>query len=158
MKNRVFRLSNIFSWSLAFLLGAVLFHVSQSVQRAENQLRDLNHKVNLELEAIRVLEAEWAYLNAPTLLEDLAQSHLKVEELSADQVMDEVADIPSVELPVILKVKPVYVSSKVSASAKKEKSRSVTPAKSLPVKNVIQNADRQNFNSLLDSLTQEGAQ
>lgn len=155
MKNRIFRLSNIFSWSLAFLLGAILFHVSQSVQTAENDLKKLNHQVNLELEAIRVLEAEWAYLNSPMRLEDLAQTYLKIEDLSADQVVEEVADLPAVELPVIPKAKPVYVAHTPS-QALKEKPKVAEEEKSST--DLIQNADRQGFNTLLNSLTEEGAQ
>ena len=41
MKLRLFRLSNIFAWSLAILLASILFYVSQSVQRAEDRLASI---------------------------------------------------------------------------------------------------------------------
>lgn len=144
MSMRIFRISNVFAWSVAILLGSMLFWVSQSVQRAEDEVRRLNHLVNLEIEAIRVLEAEWDYLNSPLRLEKLADTHLPVQSTQTDQVVGDVADIMTPDVPVIPRVKPVHVSL------------SAPPAEPSPQpivqKNIIQNSDRNEFNALLENL------
>ena len=153
MSIRLFRISNIFSWSVAIFLGSLLFWVSQSVQRAEDDLSRYGKMVNLELEAIRVLEAEWDYLGSPLRLEGLASGYLPVDDVSPSSVARQVSDIPDFEVPVIPSIKPVPVS------AVSEKSRKGAESKSAPSKekNIIQNIDRHNFNSLLEDLSDGGA-
>ena len=150
MSVRIFRISNVFAWSLAVLFGSMLFYVSQSVQRAENQLRKLNHQVNLELEAIRVLEAEWDYLNSPTRLEQLAQDHLQVDDIDMQAVLTDVTAIPKHEVPVVPSSKPVFVSSEVSA-AKAPASKAPQPQRKPPSKTIRQ-SDRAGFSNLLNKL------
>ncbi|MEM6781043.1 MAG: hypothetical protein AAF569_04185 [Pseudomonadota bacterium] len=149
MSLRIFRISNIFSWSVAILFGSLLFWVSQSVQRAEEELRYLNHKVNLELEAIRVLEAEWDYLNSPMRLEKLATEHIPAQPVTADQVMEDISAIPQPPVaPLIPPVKPIPVSLSAPAEDVAETSE--------PQDNIIQNSDRNKFNALLENLNDEG--
>lgn len=142
MKIRIFRLSNVFAWSLAALLVSLLFYVSQSVQQAEDRLAVLERDLAFQTETIRVLEVEWDYLNSPGRLEGLAKTYLRMDEAQVETMMNEVSDIPEIEAPVIPKAKPVYVSAK---PAKKEKPKA-------PESSVIQNNDRQNFNDLLNTI------
>lgn len=60
----------------AVISGAVLMRTSHDVQRAEREVRRLQHSIVQEREAIRVLQAEWAYLNRPERLELLASQYL----------------------------------------------------------------------------------
>lgn len=155
MSLRIFRISNVFSWSVAVLLGSALFWVSQSVQRAEDDLHRMKRMVNMELEAIRVLEAEWDYLNSPIRLEELADTYLSFENTPALNVTEDISDIPESVVPVVPSIKPIPVS--LSSAPKSEP---VAPKSDFPdassQENVIQNADRQKFNSLLEGLSTEG--
>ena len=75
------RLSTVFSLGLAGIAGFWLFQTSQNVQQAEHQLRGLKAQLSKEQEAMRVLEAEWDYLNRPDRLEELARQYLKMQPI-----------------------------------------------------------------------------
>lgn len=152
MSLRIFRISNVFSWSVAVLLGSMLFWVSQSVQRQEEALRHLNRQVNLELEAIRVLEAEWEYLNSPMRLEALANTYLPVENPEPLQVTEDISDIPEAVAPVVPSVKPIPVSLSATPPSSEELAPASDAPEETPAENVIQNSDRQKFNALLEGL------
>jgi len=86
--------------------GGVLMNVSQQVQTAEREVKRYDRKLAAKEESIRVLKAEWAYLNNPARLELLVSSGLS---LSAANSMDIISDIsndeesnkePSVSSPV----------------------------------------------------------
>ncbi len=156
MSLRIFRISNVFSWSVAILLGSALFWVSQSVQRQEESLRRLSRQVNLELEAIRVLEAEWDYLNSPVRLETLADTYLPVENPESLQVTEDISDIPEAAAPVVPSVKPIPVSLSATPPSDGELAPASTPPEETPSENVIQNSDRQKFNALLEGLDEGG--
>lgn len=74
-------------FGLAVLSGSLLLQVSQDVQEAEDNLRDLKRSVRSEQEAIRYLEAEWAYLNTPVRLERLALEYTDLVPPSDDERM-----------------------------------------------------------------------
>ncbi len=80
---------------VASFLGAALLHTSQSVQHAEDELHALQVQVQNEREAIRVLQAEWGYLNRPDRLEGLATQYLDLRPPSADQMFGNAASLPS---------------------------------------------------------------
>lgn len=153
MSLRIFRISNVFAWSLAVFFGSVLFYVSQSVQRSDEQLRYIHHQVNLELEAIRVLEAEWDYLNSPMRLENLAQAYLSVELPDAQKISNDVSVVPEAQVPLVPGRKPIQVSlSSKPVSVPAPAPTAEEPKKSAEKTNVIQNADRNKFNALLEDL------
>lgn len=59
-------------FSLLLLCGATLIYISHAVQRIEKQVTIAENQIEREEEAIRVLRAEWAYLNQPQRLERIA--------------------------------------------------------------------------------------
>ena len=71
-----------------------LLYTSQSVQKSEDRLAAIQSGSNSEQEAIRVLKAEWAYLNNPARLERLAQEFLALEPMSPDDILSEPAYLP----------------------------------------------------------------
>lgn len=70
------RLSVISSILCAACFGGFLFWTSQQVQQVEAELKDTTRDVATVSEHIRMLKAEWDYLNAPERLEKLAAQYL----------------------------------------------------------------------------------
>lgn len=145
----VLKLSSITALLLALLAGGALFWVSQQVQQAEREQRKLQQVAIQEQEAIRVLNAEWDYLNRPDRLEQLAEVYLKMEPAKADDLLQNVSAIPEpIKVPLPPKERPVFASTVSEPAAK---------AKPVPVKPVVQAAPIQNrdeFNQLLETLEQ----
>lgn len=79
---------------LVGLLGLGLFQVKLAVEEQDHQL-DALYRAQLEdQKAIHVLEAEWAFLNSPDRLQDLAIRHLRLAPTLPTQVIQSPADIP----------------------------------------------------------------
>ncbi|MEZ5918659.1 MAG: hypothetical protein R3D66_01635 [Alphaproteobacteria bacterium] len=77
---------NFIVLALVGLSGAVLLHVSQNVQKSEDKLAEIEASIDREQETIRVLRAEWAYLNRPDRLERLAHEFLDLVPPEAEDV------------------------------------------------------------------------
>lgn len=88
---------NFIVLALAGLSGAVLLHVSQNVQRSEDRLAEIEASIDREREAIRVLRAEWAYLNRPDRLERLADDFLDLAPPDPENFTVEPAYLPERE-------------------------------------------------------------
>lgn len=93
------RLRTIVIFSLAVLSGALLLYTSQNVQQAEHQLRQIQSSIAQEEEAIRVLNAEWAYLNSPERLEELAAEYLRLAPAAPGQIVPESSALPDAAVP-----------------------------------------------------------
>ena len=78
---------------LAAFCGTALFHTSQKVHDEHEKLNALNVAIGREEESLRVLGAEWSYLNQPARLEKLAKSYLNIAPLKGSQFIA-VEDIP----------------------------------------------------------------
>ena len=64
-----------------------LFYVKHEVQRVEGELIHAERLVKDEQRALRVLKAEWSYLNKPERIADLAQRHLELGPMGAERVV-----------------------------------------------------------------------
>jgi hypothetical protein len=104
----IIKLSALMSLVLAVLSGAALFWVSQQVQEAERIQRGLQATLDQETEALRVLTAEWDYLNRPDRLEELARTYLNMEPMAVETAVTSVKDIPMIEDQV---TEPQFVSN-----------------------------------------------
>ncbi len=146
-----------FVFLLAGLSGALLLHTSQSVQQAEDELRRLEKAAESEQESIRVLHAEWEYLNRPDRLESLAAHYLDLIPPRPGQMLSDPASLPEPFIPALPSVKPAYLAKPqpVSFTSRPEEApqrRSVViKPKSKP------SPSRKSFNALLEQL-QEGGQ
>lgn len=78
---------------LAAVCGALLFRTSQTARADRATLDRLTAGIAKEEESLRVLRAEWSYLNQPERLERLARAHLKLEPMKARQFA-KIDDIP----------------------------------------------------------------
>ncbi|TQV70838.1 cell division protein FtsL [Denitrobaculum tricleocarpae] len=63
------------------------FHIKYKVQELETELGIARAEMQQDSEAIRVLEAEWSFLNQPSHLADLSERHLDFAPLLAEQVV-----------------------------------------------------------------------
>lgn len=79
------RKSTILWLFLAITCGVLLFHTSQKVVDGQEKLSALEKNISTEDESLRVLSAEWSYLNKPERLEKLARQHLKLEPMKGRQ-------------------------------------------------------------------------
>lgn len=111
----------------AIAAGTLLFWTSQSVQRAEDRLENLTRAVANEEQAIRVLNAEWAYLNRPDRLEDLAVRYLDLTDPApAAAVLQDVSALPDPSAPVIPPRKPAMEAQPAMLRAGEVDFRSMT--------------------------------
>lgn len=79
------RKATIFWLSLAAVCGTLLFHTSQEVTDGRTTLRAMERELLREEESLRVLQAEWSYLNQPERLEKLAREYLDLAPLTGKQ-------------------------------------------------------------------------
>jgi hypothetical protein len=93
MGGRIMRKSVFFWLLLATFCGIVLFHTSQKVHDERVKISLLQEEIIKEQESIRVLEAEWGYLNQPERLEKLARNYLHLAPLKGHQFA-KLEDIP----------------------------------------------------------------
>ncbi len=136
------RLSTISIMTLAAVTGFILFQTSQNVQRAESRLRDMQQSLSRERESVRVLEAEWDYLNRPDRLEDLARQYLKIKTLSPESLVSDSRQMPEPGTPVLPDRKPVFVAQPAVVQTEE--------------KEPVSNSDsRQQFQDLLNTLTDQ---
>ncbi len=75
-----------FLWlGLAVFCATALYHTSQRVNDGRGEIARLEQNIAREEESLRVLNAEWSYLNKPARLEKLAAEHLKLVPMKARQ-------------------------------------------------------------------------
>lgn len=97
---------------LATLCGGILFHTASRVNDGLARLASIGAGAKKEDESLRVLQAEWSYLNQPERLEKLSKKYLGLEPLKgkqfgkASQLEDRPAE-PVIEAAVMPAPEPV---------------------------------------------------
>lgn len=74
--------------------SAFLFKTSYEVQALEGELRGLNRSILREQDSIRVMHAEWAFLNQPSRLQALTDQFTKLRPIAPTQMIASAADVP----------------------------------------------------------------
>lgn len=72
---------------LAMLSACSLFYISQSVQQVQDEKKLLKRQTEQEEDSLRILKAEWAYLNNPEYLEALSRDTLALHAPEADSLI-----------------------------------------------------------------------
>lgn len=72
--------------SLLAIVAFGLYRLESDVRDMERQLAALNAELLREEQTIHVLSAEWAYLNGPDRLQDLAARHLTLTPVLPSQI------------------------------------------------------------------------
>jgi len=120
------RRSTLFWLLAAILIGCGLYQLKYEVQAKEERLARLNRQIQLEQEAIHVLNAEWAFLNRPDRIADLANRHLELSQVVPAQ-FGRVATIPErslipvvaeADVPVVAPAAPALVKVATTTPAK----------------------------------------
>jgi cell division protein FtsL len=136
------RVSTIVTVTAAVISGTMLFATSQKVQKAERQLSKLTAEKNREQESMRVLRAEWDYLNRPDRLEALASRYLGMKQPELASVTD---DPKRIAIP----VPPVQIVGTPSPLAQQAVYQPAAPARA-PVA-----VEQKNFSAVLHDLSGE---
>ncbi len=92
------RLGTILWLLLVGCSGYAMFQVKYEVAKLDEQLAQVNRATAAEVEATRVLEAEWSYLDRAARLEPLAKRYLNLGRIGTHQI-GRVEDLPSRKLP-----------------------------------------------------------
>jgi cell division protein FtsL len=144
------RLRSFVIFFLAGLAGAALLYTSQNVQQAEDELGQLQSSVQQEEETIRVLNAEWAYLNSPARLEELATEYLKLKPAQPGKILQE----PSV-LPDPMPDETAVLLQEVSM-APPEKPEAIPVPGMKPERSPAQKAAQKDFRAMLKDIEKKG--
>ncbi|MGE0260402.1 MAG: hypothetical protein AB7T18_16785 [Alphaproteobacteria bacterium] len=87
------RLGVVFWSGLVLASGFATFNVKYSVQGIDDELARVRRQTVAEQQEIRVLSAEWAYLNQPERLAELNRSLLQLAPMTAKQLQGRIEDI-----------------------------------------------------------------
>jgi len=83
-------------WMVVIVAAALmLYMVKYQVQAIRNQATETASELEAEKEALHVVNAEWAYLNRPERLQQLASKYLAASDMTVDQV----AQIEAIPFP-----------------------------------------------------------
>jgi hypothetical protein len=94
------RIGALFWLVLVVAAGFVTFKVKYAVQDIEDELNRARKHTIAEQQEIRVLTAEWTYLNQPERLAELNRRFLQLGPVGTKQLQRTVEDIPFRPLPV----------------------------------------------------------
>lgn len=157
---KILRLSTIMAITLASVSGTFLFSTAQKVQQSEDHLRRTAARLEQEKQSIRVLRAEWDYLNRPDRLEALVERNLELIPVDPESVRADAADLPETHSPLMPPRKPAFSAGRPSpaplqaipAVMERPSSPSLSPAKpALPVP--PQENSSKDFQKLLHDLS-----
>ena len=71
---------------LTALMSYGLYNMKYEVRRLESRLAELQQTLTSGRQAVKVLHAEWAYLNRPARLQDLSGRHLDLQPVQVGQL------------------------------------------------------------------------
>ena len=154
MKGNLFHI--LVPFVLAAFAGAGLFWTSQNVQTLNDDLAKARIEIMSEQETIRVLRAEWDYLNNPERLEKVADDYFsgKGHEVGTADLVQDPEYLPEPFVPVVPKRKPVLslfravVKSGASSSSSELSSHQFSSGRSALQHSPSQNPPSQNAPSL----------
>ncbi len=120
----------------AFWVGLVLtsgfttYKVKYAVQDIEDQLLKARQETVADQQEIRVLTADWAYLNQPERLAALNNRFLHLVPISAKQLQQKITDIP---LRAPAAAPEMLVAANSAAPTPAPEAAPPTPAAALPI-------------------------
>ena len=88
------RVGAVFWLVVVLAAGFTTFKVKYAVQDIEDELNRVRRHTIAEQQEVRVLTAEWTYLNQPERLAELNRRFLGLAPIAAKQLQRTIADIP----------------------------------------------------------------
>ena len=88
------RLGTVFWVALVLTAGFTTFKVKYAVQDIEDELNRVRRQTIAEQQEIRVLTAEWTYLNQPERLTELNRRFLGLASITTKQLQRSIEEIP----------------------------------------------------------------
>ena len=88
------KLSALFWLILVSATGFAMFAVKYEVQALADQLAHTTRQADDTERDVRVLDADWAYLNRPDALAAMNQRYLSLQPIATKQLIASVADLP----------------------------------------------------------------
>lgn len=85
---------NLSGMLLVIVLGGGLYQLKHVVEEKDRILDELYRAHVEDQKAVRVLGAEWAFLNSPEYLQEMAVRHLRLAPTLPTQVIRSLSDIP----------------------------------------------------------------
>lgn len=80
---------SLFVWVVVVAVGLfMLYRVKYEVQTMHAQVEETARELEMEREALHVVAAEWAYLNRPERLRQLADKYLSSAGVTVDQIAE----------------------------------------------------------------------
>lgn len=111
------RTSTLLWIGLALLFAVSTFHVKHRVQILDAEIETLQRQVRDDRGAIALLHAEWAYLNRPDRLAEMAGRHLRLQPMLPNQIAH-LETLPStLPVPVVRGPVPTPKGATVAAPA-----------------------------------------
>lgn len=145
------RISTMIVLAVAAGCGFTLFQTSQNVQQAESRYRGIESGLNKEKEAIRVLEAEWDYLNRPDRIEALVKGHLDMAVPQPRALVRDSGDVPDNATPI-----PARKPSQIMKNAVVKAESTKAPGANLPMPAPVTNSNtHERFDSLLNDIIKQ---
>jgi cell division protein FtsL len=74
--------------TLTIFMAFGTFAMKNRVQDLEKELLRINSSIKEDIKAIHILKAEWSHLNNPERLRSLAQKHIGLNPVKAEQIID----------------------------------------------------------------------
>ncbi len=84
----------IYGVVLAIVMGGGLYQLKHAVEAKDQIVQQLHQNYIEDQRAIRVLKAEWAYLNSPAYLQELAGRHLRLRPTAPSQIIRSPSLVP----------------------------------------------------------------
>lgn len=88
------KLITVLAVGSAIASGVSVLHLKAKVKAKNDEVKQLARQIHQDKEAIRITEAEWAYLTAPRALQDRSIEFLALMPPRAKQIIGSPASIP----------------------------------------------------------------
>jgi hypothetical protein len=111
------RLSTLFWLIVVSATGFAMFAVKYQVQALADELVQTTRKTAQAEHEVRVLDAEWAYLNRPDALAEMNQRYLSLVPIATKQLYASVTDIPMRPAPPPPPAPPVETAAAAAPAA-----------------------------------------
>lgn len=79
---------------MVIVMAGGLYQLKHAVEAKDQIVQQLHQNYLEDQRAIRVLKAEWAYLNSPIYLQELAGRHLRLRPTAPSQILRSPSVIP----------------------------------------------------------------